>query len=148
VEGREGGTEGRREDLLISTFEFWDFVKFQSGAANKVRTLLLLLCFLLLARWMGGCFYFRSACVCRGLWNPSFWYLVGDEGEGLFCFWVLGLSLESYCVFACLEMWRGTMGFADGWIDGWVADFFCVTASFALAVLLENQKEQDPVRNS
>jgi hypothetical protein len=40
------------------------------------------------------------------------------------------------------------MGFADGWIDGRVADFFCVTASFALAVVLENQKEHDPIRNS
>jgi hypothetical protein len=48
-------------------------------------------------------------------------------------------------VCACLEMWRGTMGFADGWIDGWVADFFCVAASFALAVVLENQKEHDPI---
>ncbi len=52
-EGREGGREGGRQDLLISTLEFWDFVKSQSGAANKVRTLLLLLCFLLLA-WMYG----------------------------------------------------------------------------------------------
>ncbi len=44
---------------MISTFEFWDFVKFRSGAANKVRTSLLLLCFLLLASmdgWM--CFFF------------------------------------------------------------------------------------------
>ncbi len=49
----EGGKEGGREDLLISTFEFWDFVKFQSEAANKVRTLLLLLCFLLLASMDG-----------------------------------------------------------------------------------------------
>jgi hypothetical protein len=45
-------------------------------------------------------------------------------------------------------MWRGTMGFADGWIDGRVADFFVSRLLFALAVVLENQKEQDPIRNS
>jgi hypothetical protein len=56
---------------------------------------------------------------------------------------------DTLCVCACLEMWRGTMGFADGWMDRWMGcSFFCVTASFALAVVLENQKEQDPIRNS
>jgi hypothetical protein len=43
--------------------------------------------------WVDVFFFFfppRSACVCGGLWSPSFWYLVGDEGESFFVFgfWV------------------------------------------------------------
>jgi len=42
----------------------------------------------------------------------------------------------------CLEMWRGTMGFADGWIDGRVADFFVSRLLLHLLLCLRTRKNK------
>ncbi len=91
-EGREQGREGGLVDLYFRVLGFCQ-VSIWGRKQGTYFTFTFVFSSSCVDGWVDVFFFFfppRSACVCGGLWSPSFWYLVGDEGESFFVFgfWV------------------------------------------------------------